>query len=128
MPDLTDILSEISEAVRAVRNAPSIAFGLANPPSSSGVYLISVENEVTYIGKAKGSGGLRDRLLNKHLSGDDNHAIQRAYLADFPDRQLRREHIRSTVFVRWVEIIDHHVAAAVERVLICLYHPIWNKD
>jgi hypothetical protein len=68
------------------------------------------------------------RSLSKHIFGDDKHAIQRAYLADFPDRSLRREHIRANVLVRWVEIADPERVAAVERVLICLLgRPEWNK-
>lgn len=127
MPDLDDILFAIAEDVRAVLTAPAVPLGTASPPSTSGVYLLSVGEKVTYVGEAKGNKGLRDRLLSKHLSGDDNHAIQRAYLADFPDRLLRRDHIRANVLVRWLEIADRDRVTAVERVLIWLYRPAWNK-
>ena len=127
MPDLDDLLLAIAEDVRSVLKTPAVALGTANPPSASGVYVLSAGTEVKYVGEAKGRGGLRDRLLNKHLSGDDNHAIQRAYLSDFPDRSLRRVHIRTNVFARWREISDCDRVTAVERVLICLYRPAWNK-
>ena len=127
MPDLNSVLAEIAEDVRALRLAPAVPLGKASPPRTSGVYMLSVGGDVTYVGEAKGSGGLRDRLLNKHLSGDDNHAIQRAYLLEFPDRAARRAHIREHVLARWHAIPDTDRASAVERILICLYQPPWNK-
>lgn len=128
MPDLDEIMLAIAGDVRAVLSASPVPLGKATPPSTSGVYLLSVGEKITYIGEAKGSGGLRDRLLSKHVSGDDTHAIQRAYLADFPDRLLRREHILTNVLARWIEIADPDRVAAVERVLICLLgRPEWNK-
>lgn len=83
---LENILSAIADDVQALLKAPAVPLGKATPPSTSGVYLLSVGDNVTYAGEAKGSKGLRDRVLSKHISGDDNHAIQRAYLAGFPDR------------------------------------------
>ncbi|MFC6791267.1 hypothetical protein ACFQE0_17560 [Methylobacterium komagatae] len=70
---------------------------------------------------------MRDRLLSKHLSGDDGHAIQRAYLMEFPDRRLRREHIKRTVTARWITIEDGGRVSAVEQVLIWLHDPEWNR-
>jgi hypothetical protein len=127
MPDLDGILLAIAKDVQAVISATPVPLGKATPPSTSGVYMLSVGEAVTYVGEAKGSGGLRDRLLSKHVSGDDSHAIQRAYLTSFPDRLLRRDHIRTNVLARWVEIADPDRAAAVERVLICMLGPEWNK-
>ena len=126
-PSLSDLLAAIADDVQAILRATNVLLGDANPPSTSGVYMLSVGDEVTYVGEAKGGKGLRDRLLSKHLSGDDNHAIQRAFLVDFPDRLLRRDHIRATVSARWVEIADRDRVSAVERTLICLYRPRWNK-
>ncbi|UPK18885.1 hypothetical protein [Bradyrhizobium sp. 131] len=83
--------------------------------------------EVVYVGEARGAKGLRDRLLNKHISGDDGHAIQRAFLAQFPDRLQRREHIKQHVFVRWLPIDDPARVSTVERLLIWLYSPPWNR-
>lgn len=37
MPDLDDILFAIAEDVRAIITAPSVALGMVNPPSRSGV-------------------------------------------------------------------------------------------
>jgi len=78
------------------------------------------------VGEAKGSGGLRDRILSKHVSGDDNHAIQRAHKLRFPDRKVRREFIKRNVFVRWVETVDANTAIALEGVLIAMFTPPWN--
>lgn len=63
----------------------------------------------------------------QELSGDDDHAIQRAFLVEFPDRRLRREHIRKNVFAQWLEIPDTDRMLAVERVLIWLHRPPWNR-
>lgn len=126
-PDLDDALRAIAEDARAVLAAPAVSLGMARPPSTSGVYVLSVAGTMTYIGGAKGSGGLYDRLKNKHMSGDDNHAIQRAFLVEFPDRLLRRSHIRTNVFAQWLEIPDTDRMLAVERVLIWLHRPPWNR-
>ncbi len=67
MPYLEDIISAIADDVRALLKAPAIPLGKATPPSASGVYLPSVGDDVTYVGEAKGSKGLRDRLLSKHI-------------------------------------------------------------
>ena len=82
---------------------------------------------VMYVGEAKGSNGLRDRLLSKHISGDESHAIQRAFVVAFPDRKLRRDHIKHTVAAKWVVIDDGGRIPAVEQFLIWLYDPEWNK-
>jgi hypothetical protein len=126
LPELDCVLAEIAKDVRALLLAPAVAIGNASPPPTPGVYMLSVGEDVMYVGEAKGGGGLRDRLLNKHLSGDDKHAIQRAYLLEFPDRRLRRAHIRKHVFARWHAIPDADRVSAVERVLICLCQPPWN--
>lgn len=125
--------SSVEEAIALVRadvsrllaTTPEL-LGLARPPNLHGVYMLLVDEDVMYIGEAKGSKGLRDRLLSKHISGDDNHAIQRAYKLDFPDRSLRREHIKKTVRVRWLPIADPARVSAVEQFLIWLYDPPWN--
>jgi hypothetical protein len=125
--------SSIDEAFTLVRDdiAKFLAtepelLGRARPPNVHGVYMLLVDGAVMYVGEAKGSKGLRDRLLSKHISGDDNHAIQRAYKLDFPDRSLRREHIKKTVFARWPHIADPARVSAVEQLLIWLYNPPWN--
>lgn len=99
----------------------------ANLPNEPGVYLLSVEDFICYVGEAKGSQGLRDRVLSKHVSGDDNHAIQRAYKEQFPNRNDRREFIKSNVYVRWISIHDTPRIAVIERLLIWLLRPQWNK-
>ena len=78
MPEIDQVLGAIAADVRATLAAPTIQIGAASPSPTTGVYILSVGDEVMYVGEAKGGGGLRDRLINKHLSGDDKHAIQRA--------------------------------------------------
>lgn len=73
------------------------------------MFLLLVNGEIQYVGEAKGSGGLRDRLLQKHISGDESHAKQRAMQNRFPDRMRRREYIRNNVAAKWVLIDDPHI-------------------
>jgi hypothetical protein len=128
------IPSSIDEALKIARDdvtnllaAVPELLGKANPPDFHGVYMFLVEDKIMYVGEAKGSEGLRDRILRKHVSGDDTHAAQRAYQLDFPDRRLRREHIKKTVFVQWLPIAGPRRVSAVERLLIWMYDPPWNK-
>lgn len=120
-------LRSIEADIKTLLSVKPVLMGDANPPPANGVYMLSVGDVPKYVGEAKGSGGLRDRLLRKHLSGDDGHAIQRAYLTDFPDRRLRREHIKRTVMARWIVIEEVGRVSAVEQVLIWLHDPEWNK-
>ena len=91
----------IRDDITALLTSSPVLLGVANPPNVFGVYMLLVDDEILYVGEAKGRKGLRDRLLSKHISGDDNHAIQRAFKPDFPDRGLRRDHIKRTVSARW---------------------------
>ena len=123
---LAEILNSMEGDVLSILSRSPVPLGKATPPTSIGVYIFSVDNIITYVGEAKGSLGLRDRLLNKHVSGDDRHAIQRALAVEFPDRQLRRAHLLEHVDVRWLELDDPGRVSAVERLLIWLLKPPWN--
>ena len=116
----------IEHDVRELLCSKAQLLGLAKPPRASGVYLLSIDGEIKYVGEAKGGGGLYDRIVRKHLSGDDSHAIQRAFAVEFPDRLTRRGHIRNVVAAQWLEIQDHHRVSAVERMLIWMLNPAWN--
>jgi len=120
-------LELMGDDVAALLAFSPVSLGVANPPNVPGVYMLLVDDEIVYVGEAKGAKGLRDRLLSKHISGDDNHAIQRAFKPDFPDRGLRRDHIKGTVSARWLSIADTARVSTVERFLIWLYKPAWNK-
>lgn len=124
--ELDCVQAAISEDVKALLSQPSVALGQAKPPSTHGVYILTVDGKVMYVGEAKGSKGLKDRLLLKHIYGDDNHAIQRAYKVAFPDRIARREHIKKAVSAQWLEITPEHRVSAVERTLIWMFMPDWN--
>jgi hypothetical protein len=123
---LDNALSLILKDVEALVANNPVVIDEAQPPNDHGVYMLLVDGVVMYVGEAKGSKGLRDRILAKHVSGDDNHAIQRAFREEFPDRGLRRDHIKKTVFARWLNIAEPARISAVERVLIWLYEPVWN--
>jgi len=126
--NLSKVLPELEGYISQLMDSPQVLFGEANPPRKPGAYIIyDHENNLSYIGEAKGSGGLRDRLISKHLSGDDSHAIQRAYKTSYPDRTLRREYIKGNVSVRWVATPDANTALAVERLLILMFNPAWNR-
>ncbi|MFC7706102.1 hypothetical protein ACFQXB_18125 [Plastorhodobacter daqingensis] len=116
----------IANDVAALLSQPCVPMGAAKPPSSTGVYILTIGDDVMYVGEAKGKKGLKDRLTAKHISGDDSHAIQRAFKMEFPDRSVRREHIKKTVFARWLEISPDHRVSAVERTLIWMFDPPWN--
>ena len=131
MEEITERLSKgyerFSQTIISLLSAVAVPLSEANPPEISGVYILLVEGKVMYVGEAKGSSGLRDRLLRKHLSGDDNHAIQRAFKTEFPDRLLRREHIKNTVHAKWITIHEKETVSIVERLLIWLLRPAWNR-
>lgn len=124
--ELDDALAAISSDVTALLSQQPVPLGSAVPPATTGVYVLSVGTEIMYVGEAKGRKGLKDRLTSKHISGDDSHAIQRAFKIEHPDRVIRREHIKKTVFAQWLEIAPDHRIAAVERVLIWMFKPPWN--
>lgn len=119
-------MASIELDVGRILSAPAVPLGKADPPSSIGVYIVSDADGVAYVGEAKGRKGLRDRLLSKHVSGDDKHAIQRALAYEFPDRLLRRAHMLEHVHVRWLAIDDPARVSVVERVLIWMLRPRWN--
>jgi hypothetical protein len=115
-----------SHYTQAIMTAVPVPVGRAEPPLRSGVYVFSYQGRDIYVGQAKGSKGLRDRILSKHVSGDEGHALQRFFKDDFPDRDLRRAHIRKAVSVRWVEVPADEVGV-VERALINRFAPECNR-
>ena len=119
-------ISQFSNAVEALIAAEYQLIGEANPPESPGVYAFSIDGVLMYVGEAKGTGGLRDRILRKHVAGDEGHALQRYFKDAFPDRMLRREHIKRTVMVKWV-VVDVEAVSVVERVAIWLLNPPLNR-
>ncbi|MGB8742469.1 MAG: hypothetical protein WCD52_20155 [Xanthobacteraceae bacterium] len=114
-----------SDVAALLASSPAL-LGTANPTSERGVYMFWKDDEIKYVGEAKGSKGLRDRF-SKHISGDDGHAIQRALESEFPNRLLRRKHMRETISARWLAIPDDGRISTVERLLIWLYAPPWNR-
>lgn len=68
-------------------------------------------------------GGLRDRILYKHVIGDEGHAFQRAVHGDFPGRDARREDMKASLHVQWVEISDSLAVSTVEKLAIEVLEP-----
>ena len=120
-------ITDFSQAVNALHSATSYCVGEANPPEASGVYAFLIDGEVMYVGEAKGSGGLRDRIIRKHLTGDEGHALQRYFKDFFPDRTLRREYIKRAVQVKWVVVENPEAVSVVERMAIWLFNPPLNR-
>lgn len=123
---LDQSLSKLGSAAHLLLATSPVLLGEADPPRGPGVYILSVGGDITYVGEAKGRKGLRDRLLSKHISGDEGHAIQRAFADEFPDRLLRREHIKRTVQARWIQVDDPLLVSTLERFLIWRLQPKWN--
>jgi excinuclease UvrABC nuclease subunit len=115
---------QFSSDIRSLLVSPAREFGSAMPPRSPGVYILQDEFQTyTYVGIAT---DLQDRF-RKHLSGDESHAIQRAYAVRFPDRSDRRDFIRANIWAKWLVIEDPIRLGDMERILIWLLQPVWNR-
>jgi hypothetical protein len=78
-------------------NARRVLLDDTPPPRVNGVYAFSYEGAIIYVGEAAGSGGLYDRVIKKHLAGDEGHALQKELSERFPDRLLRRQWIKQNI-------------------------------
>ncbi len=110
--------------IRSLLANPTCELGKAQPPRELGVYVLF--DEYTTLAYAGISANLSDRFL-KHVSGDESHAIQHALSVRFPDRVERRRFIKDRVQVKWLVVHDPNKLADIERLLIWLYEPIWNR-
>jgi hypothetical protein len=108
-------------------SAPSVNIGISFPPKTNGVYAFSIGNEIIYVGEAAGSSGLKNRILSKHVSGDEGHALQREFMIQFPDRLDRRMFIKNYVLVQWVEIPNSLMVSVVEKLAIAIIKPRLNQ-
>ena len=125
--DLTVALACVNKAVNDLLHSPRLRIRDANPSEQSGDYMFEIDGAIAYVGEAKGSGGLRDRILRKHVAGDEGHALQRHFRDPFPDRGLRREHIKDHVRVAWCEV-EQSLVPLVERAAIWLIDPPLNRN
>lgn len=119
IPEFEAIISELLSAT-------AVPLGSAEPPPMPGIYALVHEGKIKYIGEAIGSKGLRDRLLSKHLSGDDGHTLQRVFALEYPDRIQRREYLKKHIYAKWRCVTDQPTASVVERLLIWSMRPEWN--
>lgn len=115
------------QAINQLFEARPFVLGEADPPTNIGVYALFYDGALKYIGEAKGRKGLRDRLLSKHLSGDDNHTMQRVFMSKYPDRTDRRNFIKKNVSAKWLVMECPDTVSAVERLLIWALKPEWNN-
>jgi len=120
-------VAEFSRQVERLVDAETFILGQADPPNLPGVYAFMINDKHMYVGEAKGSGGLYDRIMRKHVSGDDRHALQRYFKVDFPDRVIRRNHIMGNVQVKWVIVENLLSVAVIERLAIWLLEPPLNR-
>ncbi|WP_334064338.1 hypothetical protein [Alteromonas genovensis] len=114
-------------AIVSLLEAEAILLGEAKPPNEIGVYALYFEDTLMYVGEAKGKKGLQDRLISKHISGDDNHTLHKAFLARFPDKNRRKAFIKLNIYAKWIVIECPETVSAVERLLIWSLRPAWNK-
>lgn len=127
LANLTKALHKIRDDITALLAGPIVPLHEASIPNRSGVYIFySGDGKILYVGEARGRNGLQDRVLSKHVAGDDSHALQRAYKLEYPDRLKRRDFIRQSILVQWLEISDSLRIPVVERVLIWLLSPPLN--
>ena len=123
---LASALQSCAASVESLSAAIPYFIGVADPPTAPGVYVFVWNDQAMYVGEAKGSSGLRDRILRKHVAGDEGHALQRHFMGDFPDRLPRRDYIRRNVQVKWVVVANEFVPI-VERLAIWLLNPPLNR-
>lgn len=122
-------LAETLPSVKLMLSQEKLSVRESAPPQSNGVYIFYDESgEVSYVGQASGAKGLKDRIKSKHVSGDDRHALQRAFVDRFPDRSERREYIKDNLTVSWIEIEDINIIGHTEHFLIWLFQPKWNRQ
>lgn len=115
---------EFADDVKRLTAGHAAPLGQANLPEQPGIYLLLDEREViAYVGIA---ANLRDRL-NRHVSGDESHAGQRAFQDQLPDRSRRRIYIKEHVQAKWLQVEDWQRLADLERLLIWLLQPAWNR-
>jgi len=118
--------NEFYSDVKALLESRSYRILDADLPSEPGVYIVIDEQlKDCYVGKATRS--LKDRVINKHVSGDESHALQRAYMDRYPDRLQRRNFIKENLNVKWLPISDTQRLADLERLLIWLLEPSHNR-
>lgn len=115
------------EAINDLFSAKEYLLGDAQPTNEIGVYALFYKKKLRYIGEAKGSRGLKDRLLSKHISGDDRHTLHKVFISDYPNKEDRKSFIKSNIGAKWVSLTCPDTVSALERLLIWSLQPEWNK-
>lgn len=117
----------ITQYMNAFSVAEDMLLGEAAPPTVPGVYGFLYQGTLRYIGEAKGKRGLADRIMSKHLSGDESHALQRAFQTAYPYRLARRNFLKRSIRVKWIVVASPDWVGEIERRLIRLHRPEWNR-
>jgi excinuclease UvrABC nuclease subunit len=134
MESITDELQEklllrwrtFAVDVERLMRQPAVRIAQARIPETPGVYIIlNPQQRECYVGKA--TRNLRDRVLRKHVSGDESHAIQRSYESKYPDRTERRKFIREKMYVKWLPVSNLSRIADLERLLIWRLRTKYNR-
>jgi hypothetical protein len=121
--------NEYADEVAQLLDCTAEPVGNADPPTQWGVYLLFDDHQnLRYAGKAIGKGGLKDRLCNKHVSGSESHALQRALQSRFPDRKARREYIKQNVYAKWLAQSDLARIRYLELLLVWLLEAPENRQ
>jgi excinuclease UvrABC nuclease subunit len=121
---LTRRWDQFADDLRQLLSGRACTLGEALAPRESGIYVLFDEHTtLTYAGMAR---DLCDRF-HKHISGDESHAIQRALAERFTDRTERRKFIKENVQASWRVVSGAVRLADLERLVIWLYQPSWNR-
>ncbi|KRE08898.1 hypothetical protein ASE61_04950 [Bosea sp. Root670] len=123
----SSLVAAAYEHLQSLLRFPPVTLGSANPPRKNGVYAFRQEGEILYVGEASSPSGLRGRILNKHLAGDEGHVLQNLFALSHPDRVARRDHMKTVIRVQWVEVPDSLLASVVEKLAIAGLAPPLNK-
>jgi hypothetical protein len=125
-------------AMQDLLNADESLLGVAKPPLDIGVYAFYYENELKYIGSARGRMGLCDRLKSKHITGDDSHTLHKVFISKFPNKDDRKAYFTKHVSAKWVAfpypfttVLENRkhrkTVLGIENLLIGSLQPEWNE-
>ena len=119
------LLKQVVDEFLVIERAEPL--GTAKPHYSPGVYALFFEGERVYIGVARGKNGLRNRKRN-YVGGDDGHTTHREFLSIMPDKKERSAFIKTNVSMAWHMTETAEIAEELERELISIIQPKWNRQ
>lgn len=103
-------------------------------PKEIGLYLwrLKRNNEIVYIGRALGNGGLYQRIIRGHLSDSCTKSVFKRQLAEEHGLNLKNESasfIKDNFVFSFIPFDrkDKNIASLVETLLISEYSPKYNR-